>query len=167
MRLFWKIGYLPKLMLNHWSFFPQSWNSPFRGNSSELLMLNFCYLTTWFTFSLFWRFNSKCFTFSPPSPSLTVKSHVHHVRLNGVLLAKIEGPVTGIPSIIIYLLHLGVVSTPSVHQPMVKGHPWKMDHLSVIFLLKTFIQFGESQVFQPAMFDDTRGYIVIVSHSSL
>ena len=33
-------------------------------------------------------------------------------------MVRIEGPVTGIPSIIVYLLYLGVVSNPSTNQPM-------------------------------------------------
>ena len=45
---------------------------------------------------------------------------------NNVLLVKIEGPVTGIPSIIIYLLYLGGKqwkTNPSIHQPTNgKGH---------------------------------------------
>ena len=48
----------------------------------------------------------------------------HMVSPIYVLLVKIEGPVTGIPSIISTCCFFGPVTSPSINQPMAKGHLW-------------------------------------------
>ena len=50
---------------------------------------------------------------------------LNYPEYSNVRLVKIEGPVTGAPSIIIYLLYLGFYFTLLlINQPMGKGHLW-------------------------------------------